>query len=66
MRQLPDDYARCLGLVVEDPNDEDNAEWVEGCRDCLRRTSERKGVDYGPWFDPPASFAVDCPERISE
>ena len=63
-RQLPNDYARCPGIPVEYPNDENAVDWVEDCRDCLRRISPRVGVEYGPWFDPPAFFAKDCPERI--
>ena len=65
-RQLPNDYARCNGVFAADSVQEESGTLADGCLGCLRRTSPLVGVSEGWYFAPPASFAVNCPERIPE
>lgn len=49
---LPDDIARCEGVIVE-------GVWREGCENCLRRIAPVSG-DYAAHIEPPAIIAFWC------
>lgn len=53
--KLPNDYARCNGMWVEDG---EHSSWREGCEHCLRRTAPRS--DYYSMIAPPPIIAFEC------
>lgn len=61
---LPDDYARCRGVMPPLGIGGYIPHWKHPCVDCLRRTAPmRENKLYS--YMPPPDFTSTCPERIS-
>jgi hypothetical protein len=71
-RQLPNDYARCAGVVDMSFSESDGTQlkvdyrFHHSCVNCLRRLSPIHGISHGSNIAPPAIHGVDCEYAIHD